>query len=227
MKTIFSILLAILFALFSYFYLKLKIPELFEAEKVEQERSNESSEEFKRMEEKLELFVSKVKLPDTWPQDQFSSDVNEGSLSSFEDQNCVDECGKLSSKFDDYWAVKNEYDLEKLRLKFGEPFTTHGVDFVEIAMDQTTPLQEIKKVLWKSEILDDDDNSQRLQLKSEVNELFKVLRELTNALNNIKQLKSGDCSPCTNPAFFENFHEKEILELNAFLTVLEFAKTRK
>lgn len=227
MKTIYSILLAISFALFSYFYLKFKTPELSEAEKVQQERSNDSSEEFKPFEEKLELFVSKVKTPDTWPKDQFSSEMNKGSLNSFGDQICVDECGRLEKKFDDYWSVKNEYDLDKLKLKFDEPFTTHGVDFVEIAMDETKSLEELKKLLWKSEILDDDDNSQRQQLKSEVEELFKVLRELTNALSKIKDLKSGDCSPCTNPAFFENFHDKEVLELNAFLTVLEFAKTRK
>lgn len=214
-----TVAFAVLFAAVSYFYLRSKTPPVVELQKPEQ---NNESVKRNPDEIRIERFVSEVKPPDTSRKGQ--DDELLDIFNSNNDKNCTDECDKATKVFDDYWAARNDFEIRKFNLKFGPPLTTNGIDYVEVAMDESKSLEEIKKSLWKSEFSDDDQNSKRKLIDAEIKELFEMLQKMIKIMKKIEALRDSDCFPCAMVTTFVLFHRREREELQAFELVLKYAR---
>lgn len=213
----FSTALAILVALIAFYYFRLRTDDTVQESSTTEERASKA---------KIEEFVSKVEPPKTQAQAQCENDDFGMDNGQFEDilnvQKCSDECGNMEEIFTEYWKAKNEFDFNKFRLKFQEPFTTNDVDYVEIVMKSNEISDEVKKTLWKSEI--SDKTRSREEIEWELKELFEMRKTLVRITENMKLLRNDNCMPCIRTTSFDLMNEDELTELNAFVTVLKYAK---
>ena len=139
---------------------------------------------------------------------------------------CIDECGKTEKIFNDYWEAKNEYDREKFKLKYEEPFMTDETDNVEIVLNFNENPNDLPKALWKSEFFDDAKNSQTKRLVNEIDQLYETLMNLVTTIAKVKLMMSGSCIPCVLTTAFDSIHEQEFKEIKAFQTVLRYARRK-
>lgn len=178
---------------------------------------------------KVDSFLTKVKSPITRLKIQedrekipkYDSDAMLDSWKLFNDQTCIDTCGKAQQTFDEYWAIRNEFDSFKFSLILNEPFTTNGINYVEIAMDKNKEIEEIKKTLQQSEMSRDSR-----QPFTDLEGLFDLFRKMTSVMDQMKLLQRADCLPCVRTEAFVMIHNDELNELNAFKTVLKYAKKK-
>lgn len=223
MKTIYSILLAIFFALLSYFYLRLRVSPEPSFEKVKEKSTEPKKKENSKV--KINPFVSEVKQPVTKKLDDFLDfDFGEyaDEWNEVKKHNCVDECGKTTEMFNKYWEIRNEYDMKKYGVKIEEPFTTRNIDYVEIVMNSNETVDEMKKILWQSEVSQGNGEG----FSNEVDDLFTMLQQQVEIMEKMKVMLSERCLPCITTKAFESIHDDELRELNAFKTVLKYAKRK-
>lgn len=231
MKTL-MIVSAVLIAIISFFYLRLN------SQKAVQEVVQEALvvNQTESLKEKIEPFVSELK-PNPPKKTESGNLDDSGSCSGTVDddsifdslklgEDCIDECDKIEKIFNEYWEAKNEYDREKFKLKYEEPFMTDEIDNVEIVLNFNGNQEDLQKALWKSEFFDDDQSSQTKRLVYEIDQLFETVMNFVAIISKVRLMMSGECMPCVLTTAFDSIHDQELKEIKAFQTVLRYARRK-